>query len=100
MEVSTAELVIGDLVVLSAGSKYSLHPRLHVLTRPRVPADLRIMECVELTVDESMLTGESQSVRKSVDISDDPHVNIAYMVGLLSSLRLSAGVLLAFTPSI
>jgi Ca2+-transporting ATPase len=44
------EVVRGDLVVLSEGD--------------RVPADAELMECVNLSVDESALTGESVPVRK------------------------------------
>lgn len=48
--ISVAELVPGDLVTLSAGD--------------RVPADLRILESHRLSVDESVLTGESLAVEK------------------------------------
>jgi len=53
LEVEASELVPGDLVQLESGS--------------RVPADLRLLEARELTVDESLLTGESTSVGKSPD---------------------------------
>jgi Ca2+-transporting ATPase len=49
--VDAAGLVPGDVVVIEVG----------VL----IPADLRIVEAVDLTVDESALTGESESVAKS-----------------------------------
>lgn len=45
------ELVVGDLILLYEGQK--------------VPADARVVESANLHVDESMLTGESMSVRKS-----------------------------------
>ena len=45
------ELVVGDLILLYEGQK--------------VPADARVIESANLHVDESMLTGESMSVRKS-----------------------------------
>ncbi|MEO5654074.1 MAG: HAD-IC family P-type ATPase [Marmoricola sp.] len=48
------DLVSGDLVALEPGEK--------------VPADLRLVEAVELRVDESSLTGESASVRKTDDV--------------------------------
>ncbi len=47
------ELVPGDVVLLQAGDK--------------VPADLRLFSCRELKIDESLLTGESESARKSTD---------------------------------
>lgn len=48
------ELVVGDVVLLESGV--------------RVPADLRLVEATDLTVDESMLTGESMPVLKKADV--------------------------------
>ncbi len=45
------EVVKGDIIVLSEGD--------------RVPADAVLMSCVNLSVDESLLTGESAPVRKT-----------------------------------
>ncbi len=53
IEVDTRELVPGDVVLLEAGDK--------------VPADLAIATSTELKIDESVLTGESVPVSKSVD---------------------------------
>ena len=50
--IDASELCIGDLVVLEPGD--------------RVPADARVVHARDLKVDESMLTGESKSVSKSV----------------------------------
>lgn len=49
--VPASNLVPGDLVILEAGN--------------RIPAELRIVECASLTIDESVLTGESVPVYKS-----------------------------------
>lgn len=54
VEVDTTHLVIGDVVFLHIGDV--------------VPADMRIMELHEFSVDESSLTGESVPVEKSNSI--------------------------------
>lgn len=51
VRIPTIEVVVGDLVQLDAGD--------------RVSADLRLVEAVDLEVDESSLTGESTNVQKS-----------------------------------
>jgi len=48
-EVPPDELVPGDVILLSAGS--------------RIPADARVLEADDLLVDESLVTGESQPVQ-------------------------------------
>ncbi len=52
--VKAENLVPGDVVLLEAGDK--------------VPADARLFEAANLEVDESMLTGESITVRKDIDV--------------------------------
>lgn len=52
-DVASRDVVIGDVVLLTAGH--------------RVPADVRIVESAALRVDESSLTGESVPVEKSAD---------------------------------
>lgn len=50
-EVDYAELVPGDIVILQAGAA--------------VPADIRLISAHDLDIDESLLTGEAEAVRKS-----------------------------------
>jgi len=51
-QIEAEELVPGDIVLLESGN--------------RVPADLRLLRVHNLTVDESLLTGESLAVQKQV----------------------------------
>lgn len=55
-EIFSEELVIGDLVILNEGGK--------------IPADLRVVESEELLVNQSLLTGESESVSVNSDVSE------------------------------
>ena len=52
--INTKELVPGDIIYLESGET--------------VPADIRILSCENLKVDESALTGESVPVQKSWDV--------------------------------
>ena len=56
-DIQTKELSLGDTVILSAGSM--------------IPADLRIIEAKDLYVRESSLTGESDSVKKTVELKKE-----------------------------
>ncbi len=53
IRVSAEELVPGDLVLLATGDT--------------VPADLRLVSAIDLSIDEAMLTGESAPVEKAVE---------------------------------
>jgi len=69
--VAAGELVLGDVVFLEAGNY--------------VPADLRLVESVNLRIDEASLTGESVAVEKvagtrlSEDVPLGDRVNSAFM---------------------
>ena len=52
--INTKELVPGDIIYLESGET--------------IPADIRILSCESLKVDESALTGESVPVQKSSDV--------------------------------
>ena len=52
LRIAGRDVVRGDIIVLAEGD--------------RVPADGRILSCSNLSVDESLLTGESLPVRKAV----------------------------------
>jgi magnesium-transporting ATPase (P-type) len=56
-QIAADDLVPGDVVLLESGD--------------RVPADLRVIEAVNLHVEEAMLTGESVPVRKKTDPVED-----------------------------
>lgn len=68
-EIESSELVPGDLVILEAGRV--------------IPADLRLIETVNLKIEESSLTGESLPVEKNAEKSFiDPKVPLAEMVNM------------------
>ena len=53
MEIHSADLVVGDIILLEAGDA--------------VPADARILECASLKIEEAALTGESVPVLKKIE---------------------------------
>lgn len=57
VEIPSPEIVPGDLVILEAGDK--------------IPADGKVFESYSLSVNESVLTGESLSVMKSIKEEDN-----------------------------
>ncbi|HDN79652.1 MAG TPA: ATPase, partial [Chloroflexi bacterium] len=62
-EISAEKLVPGDIVLLEAGSK--------------VPADIRLIEAVNLRTDEAPLTGESTPVDKDAQVVLPPDTPVA-----------------------
>lgn len=69
VEIDSIDLVVGDIVLLESGTKIS--------------ADLRLLESSNLTIDESILTGESLSVAKNTDVIEEnavlaERINMAY----------------------
>lgn len=63
------ELVPGDIVLLASGDK--------------VPADLRLIETSGLLADESLLTGESQSVEKSAQQTLPENMPLAERINMV-----------------
>ena len=61
LQIQTKDIAIGDTVILSAGSM--------------IPADLRIVESKDLYVRESSLTGESDSIKKTVELEKEENAN-------------------------
>jgi len=68
LQIPARDVVPGDLVLLNAGD--------------RVPADARVVESIELQVDESSLTGESLAVLKTTE----PVADAAVALGDRSSM--------------
>lgn len=61
-EVAASEIVPGDVVLLESGVK--------------VPADLRLIKARELSIEEALLTGESQPVTKTTEPLQDKDLSL------------------------
>jgi len=85
-KVDSDNLVLGDIIILEAGDY--------------IPADIRIVESINLKIDESALTGESVPVDKKANIvlDDDSslgdRINLAYM-GTMVNYGRGVGVVYA-----
>jgi len=81
-EIPTRELVPGDIILLEQGDK--------------VPAEARIIELMNLTVDEASLTGESEPVEKVTsvlqvkDLSIQEQINMVFMGTYVNTGRCKA----------
>lgn len=72
VSVSSEDIVVGDVLLVSAGDK--------------LPADGRLLRAVDLSVNESALTGESYPVKKDADaVIDDEKLPLAERVNMLYS---------------
>ncbi|MFD2171458.1 calcium-transporting P-type ATPase, PMR1-type [Tumebacillus lipolyticus] len=82
--IPAAELVLGDVIFLESGD--------------RVPADVRVLECVGFEAEESALTGESLPVQKSsgciqeVNAALGDRKNMAYMGTMITRGKAKAVV--------
>eukprot|EP01119_Soliformovum_irregulare_P019906 TRINITY_DN6393_c0_g1_i1.p1 TRINITY_DN6393_c0_g1~~TRINITY_DN6393_c0_g1_i1.p1 ORF type:complete len:782 (-),score=220.72 TRINITY_DN6393_c0_g1_i1:265-2541(-) len=63
IQILAENLVRGDLVTLNRGDK--------------IPADMRIVESIELRIDESILTGESKPTKKSEAVIEEDILSVA-----------------------
>ncbi len=85
-KVDASQIVVGDVVVFEAGDS--------------IPADIRLIQCASLKVEESALTGESVPVEKQLIIIDDTkaalgdRVNMSYM-GTAATYGRGTGIVIA-----
>ena len=71
IEIDSSDLVVGDIIVLDSGDKIS--------------ADARVIEAHNLTVDESILTGESINVVKTPDVIKKENISLGDRLNMLFS---------------
>ena len=70
-QIAAREMVPGDIVLLHAGDK--------------VPADARLLEAVNLKLEEAALTGESVAVEKDTDPVTDPEAGVGDRTNMVHS---------------
>ena len=71
IEIPSAEVVVGDLLIIEAGDF--------------IAADARLVESISLQVSESALTGESVSVEKQIDVIQEENVAIGDRLNMIFS---------------
>ena len=71
VQIPSAEVTVGDIVMLEAGDY--------------IPADGRLLECASMKVDESALTGESLGVEKTTTIIKEENVPLGDRVNMVYS---------------
>jgi len=71
VKIDSYDVVIGDIVILDAGDY--------------IPADVRLLECMNLRIDESSLTGESVPVKKDADVVLEKDTSLGDRVNLVYS---------------
>lgn len=69
--IPSAEVTVGDIIMLEAGDY--------------IPADGRILECASMKVDESALTGESLGVEKTTDVIEQDEVPLGDRINMVYS---------------
>ncbi len=80
--IAARELVCGDLVLVAEGS--------------RVPADVRLIDAANVTVDESMLTGEAMMVMKAAGAQGAGEANATHLfAGTLLVQGTARGIVIA-----
>ncbi|KAK9679329.1 hypothetical protein K7432_016317 [Basidiobolus ranarum] len=83
VRIPVSDLVVGDVVYLSYGNK--------------VPADARVISCSDLKFDKSVLTGESDPIAATIDMTDENYLeskNVALM-GTLTTNGEGVGVVVS-----
>jgi len=82
------ELVPGDLVEVS-GNFFIIYNYYLYLVGDKIPADLRLVKIYSTTIriDQSILTGESVSVTKNMDIVEDERAVNQDKLNCLFSVR-------------
>ena len=71
LELTTEEVVPGDILLLKTGDL--------------VAADARIITCIDFSVDESALTGESEPVEKNIEVLSEPNATIGDQFNMVFS---------------